>query len=148
MHVTYSVQARILKSWRGNLPRLSAISSSCHVFPPPLSGFNWCSLSSLGGPGPSTSNMAPFPQGSRTLPYRGLEQKPLGELVYANIAQETVWWAISHKYIINAQEILEWANCKHHGTGNTLVSKWASFRNICTWNTEFSLLTQISHRKQ
>ncbi len=70
---TYSVQARILKPWRGNLPRLPAISSSCHVFPPPLSGFNWRSLSPLGGPvpGPSTSKMAPLSTGSAHTPLPG-----------------------------------------------------------------------------
>ncbi len=41
---THSVHARVLKPWRGSLPWPPAISFY-HVFPPPLSGLNWRSLS-------------------------------------------------------------------------------------------------------
>ncbi len=68
---TYSVQARLLKPWWDDLPRLPAISSFCHVFPPPLSGLNWRSLSPFGGPGPSTSKMAPLSTGSAHTPLQG-----------------------------------------------------------------------------
>jgi hypothetical protein len=68
---THSVHARILKPWRGSLLRLPAISSSYHIFPPPLSGLNWCLLSPLGGPGPSPSKMAPLFTGSAHTPLPG-----------------------------------------------------------------------------
>jgi hypothetical protein len=68
---TYSVHACVLKPWRGSLPWLPAISSSCHVFPLSLSGLNWRSLSPLGGPGPSTSKMAPLFTGSVHTPSPG-----------------------------------------------------------------------------
>ncbi len=71
---THSVHARILKPWRGSLPWLPAISSSCHVFLPPLSGLNWRSLSPLGNPVPLPPKWRPFSQGPRTLPYRDPEQ--------------------------------------------------------------------------
>jgi hypothetical protein len=67
----YSVHARILKSCRGSLPWPPAIFSFCHVFPLPLSGLNWCSLSPLGGPGPSPSKMAPLFTGSAHTPLPG-----------------------------------------------------------------------------
>jgi hypothetical protein len=65
---THSVHARVLKPWRGSLP---SISSSYHVFPPPLSGLNWRSLSPLGGPGPFTSKMVPLSTGSAHTPLPG-----------------------------------------------------------------------------
>jgi hypothetical protein len=59
MHVnTHSVHNRIPKPWRGRLLR---VFSSCHVFPPPLSGLNWRSLTPTGGPSPSTPKMASLP---------------------------------------------------------------------------------------
>ncbi len=93
---TYSVQARILKPWQGNLPRLPAISSFCHVFPPPLSGFNWCSLSPLEGPGPSTSKMAPLSTGSAHTPLPGF-----GTVKYQRINAQTFadikWFIFNEK---------------------------------------------------
>ncbi len=68
---THSVHARVLKPLRGSLPWLPAISSFCHVFPLPLSGLNWGSLSPLGGPGPSPSKMAPLFTGSAHTPLPG-----------------------------------------------------------------------------
>ncbi len=61
---THSVHNRLLKPWWG---RLLCPQSSCLVFPPPLSGLNWCSLSPLGGPGPPTPKVAsPFPGSAHT----------------------------------------------------------------------------------
>ncbi len=68
---THSVHAHVLKPWRGSLPWPPAISSFCHVFPLPLSGLNWRSLSPLGGPGPSPSKMAPLFTGSAHTPLLG-----------------------------------------------------------------------------
>ncbi len=68
---TYSVQAPVLKPWRGGLPWLPAISTFCHVLPLPLSGLNWRSLSPLGGPGPSPSKMVPLFTGSAHTPLPG-----------------------------------------------------------------------------
>ncbi len=68
---THSVHARILKPWRGSLPWLPAISSSCHVFPLPLSGLTWRSLFPPGGPGPPPSKMAPLFTGSAHTPLPG-----------------------------------------------------------------------------
>jgi hypothetical protein len=77
---TYSVHARVLKPWRGSLLWLSATFSSCHVFPPSLFGLNWRSLSPLGGPGPSTSKMAPLFTGSAHTPSPGFSTCPIREL--------------------------------------------------------------------
>ncbi len=66
---THSVHARALKPRRGSLPWPPAIFSFCHVFPLPLSGLNWRSLSPLGGLGPSPSKMAP--------PFTGPAHTPL-----------------------------------------------------------------------
>ncbi len=68
---THSVHARILKPWRGSLPWLPAISSSCHVFPLPLTGLNWRSLFPPGGSGPPPSKMAPLFTGSAHTPLPG-----------------------------------------------------------------------------
>jgi hypothetical protein len=68
---THSVHALVLKPWRGRLPWLPAISTFCHVFPLSLSGLNWCSLSPLGGPGPSPSKMVPLFTGSMHTPLPG-----------------------------------------------------------------------------
>jgi hypothetical protein len=71
---THSVHARVLKPWRGSLPWPPAISSFCHVFPLPLTGLNWRSLSLLGDPVPLPPKWRPYSQGPRTLPYRDPEQ--------------------------------------------------------------------------
>ncbi len=68
MH-TYSVHAGILKPWRGRLPRLPAVFSFYHVFPPPLSGLNWRSLFPLWGSDP------PFPK--MASPFTGSAHTPL-----------------------------------------------------------------------
>ncbi len=57
---THSVHARILKPWRGSLPWLPAISSSCHVFPLPLSGLNWRFVPAWGTRSLSLQNGAPI----------------------------------------------------------------------------------------
>jgi hypothetical protein len=61
---TQSVHNYLLKSWWS---RLLYPWSSCYVFPPPLSGINWCSLPPSGGPGPPTPKVASlFPRSAHT----------------------------------------------------------------------------------
>ncbi len=60
------MHARVLKPWRGHLP---SVFSSYHS--PGGSGFNWCSLTLLGGPGPFTSKMASLSTGSAHTPSLG-----------------------------------------------------------------------------
>ncbi len=62
---THSVHNYLLKTWWSCLlcPR-----SSCYVFPPPLSGINWCSLPPPGGPGPPTPKVASLFPGSAHTP--------------------------------------------------------------------------------
>ncbi len=66
--LTHTVQARVLKPWRGRLP---SIFSSYHVFSPLLSGLNWRSLTPPGGPGPFISKMATLSTGSAHTPSPG-----------------------------------------------------------------------------
>jgi hypothetical protein len=61
---THSVHNYLLKLWWS---RLLCPRSSCYVFPPPLSGISWCSLTLRGGPGPPTPKVAsPFPGSAHT----------------------------------------------------------------------------------
>ncbi len=69
---THSVHNYLLKLWWS---RLLCFWSSCYVFPPPLSGSNWCSLPPpLGDWGPLPPRWHHFSQDPRTLPPHGSEQ--------------------------------------------------------------------------
>jgi hypothetical protein len=65
---TYSVHNHPLKPWWGHLP---CSQTFCYVFPPPLSGLNWCLLSSVGGQGPPTPKVASPLLGSPQTPFPG-----------------------------------------------------------------------------
>jgi hypothetical protein len=64
-HDTHSVHNYLLKSWWS---RLLCPRSSCFVFPPPLSGSNWCSLPLSGGLGPPAPKVASLFPGSAHTP--------------------------------------------------------------------------------
>jgi hypothetical protein len=63
------------------------VFSSCYVFSPPLSGFNWRSLTPLGGPGPFTSKMASLSTGSAHTPSPGFRTITFHKCVF-NIQKE------------------------------------------------------------
>jgi hypothetical protein len=73
-----------MKQWNNDLPRLPSISSFYHIFPPPLSGFNWRSLSPFGGPGPFTSKMVPLSTGSTHTPLQGFRTEGFRQLMPAS----------------------------------------------------------------
>jgi hypothetical protein len=88
---TYSVHGRSLKSWCGRLP---CFQPSCHVFPSPLSGLNWCSLAPIGGPGPPTPRVASLPTGSTHTPLSGYRTLTSPECLYSWLKLRTsyFWW--------------------------------------------------------
>ncbi len=71
MHTTYSVHAGILKPWRGRLPWIPVVFTSCHVFSLRLFGLNWRSLFPPWGSGPPFPKMAPPFTGSAHTPLPG-----------------------------------------------------------------------------
>ncbi len=95
MQITHTVHARVLKPWRGRLP---SIFSFYHVFSPPLSGFNWRSLTPLGGPGPFTSKMASLSTGSVHTPSPGFGTNTLHML---NVTPEGI------VYLFNTLEFMQ-----------------------------------------
>ncbi len=91
----------MLASWSREGVVFVVLSSSSHltvshVFPLPISGANWRSLSLLWGPPPPSPNMAPLSTGSAHTPFLGYKtsmQRQTGKCTWRIL--ETIWAVIN-----------------------------------------------------
>ncbi len=157
---THSVHARVLKPWRGSLPWLHAVSSFCHVFPLPLSGLNWRSLSPLGDPVPLPPKWRPSSQGPHTLPYWDPEQfKPVSKqngYISSQYANKKVIFIFSiNKKVVQPifKQVIFLANISL--SSNIKLTKVIflkkrlnkGFISSQYWNNEFNICSQYLNNK-